>query len=154
MGRALKGVLENFELLIHLQKGKFCFHAGSWGVGEVMDISFLRREISIEFDNVSDTKEISFKNAFNILTPMCTDHFLARRFGDAEKFEAYTKLNPLDSIKLLLKDLGDMTAFEIREEMEGLVIPEEEWPKWWSSVRSKLKKDAEIIYPTFFKRIF
>jgi transcription elongation factor GreA-like protein/transcription elongation GreA/GreB family factor len=150
-GETFKGCIRNFELLIHLQKGNFCFHAGSWGVGEVMDISFLRREISIEFENVSDTKEISFKNAFKILTPMKSDHFLARRFGNPEKFEAFTRQNPLDTIKLLLKDLGDSTAFEIREEMEALIIPEEEWAKWWSSVRGKLKKDTEIVYPGSLK---
>ncbi|MCH9811190.1 transcript cleavage factor, partial [bacterium] len=140
-GDDFRGCIRNFELLIHMQKGNFCFHEGSWGVGEVMDISFLRREVSIEFENVSDVKDISFKNAFKILTVMSSEHFLARRFGDPEKFEAFAKLNPIDSIKLLLRDLGDKTAFEIREEMEGLVIPEEEWSKWWSSVRGKLKKD-------------
>jgi len=79
--------------------------------------------------------------------PISSDHFLARRFGNPEKFEDYTRANPVDSIKLLLKDLGDMTAFEIKEEMADLVIPEEEWTKWWSSVRTKLKKDTEIVYP-------
>lgn len=153
-GDTFKGCIRNFELLVHLQKGNFCFHAGSWGVGEVMDISFLRREVSIEFENVSDTKEVSFTNAFKTLSPLSSSHFLARRFGDPEKFEAFTRQNPIDAIKLLLKDLGDKTAFEIREEMEGLVIPEEEWAKWWSSVRSKLKKDTEIIYPSSLKEPF
>jgi transcription elongation factor GreA-like protein/transcription elongation GreA/GreB family factor len=149
-----QGCIRNFELLIHLQKGNFCFHTGSWGVGEVMDISFLRREISIEFDLVSDVKEISFKNAFNTLLPISADHFLARRFGDPVKFEAYTRANPVDAIKLLLKDLGDKTAFDIKEEMEGVVIAEEEWTKWWNTVRAKLKKDAEIEYPSSVKLPF
>jgi transcription elongation factor GreA-like protein/transcription elongation GreA/GreB family factor len=153
-GEAFKGCIRNFELLIHLQKGNFCLHTGGWGVGEVMDISFLRREISIEFDLVSDLKEISFTNAFHSLTPIPSDHFLARRFGNPEKFEAFTRANPIDAIKLLLKDLGEMTAFEIKEEMADLVIPEEEWTKWWSAVRTKLKKDAEIVYPETLKEPF
>jgi len=153
-GESFKGCIRNFELLIHLQKGNFCLHNGGWGVGEVMDISFLRREISIEFDLVSDLKEVSFVNAFHSLTPISSDHFLARRFGDPEKFEAFTRANPIEAIKLLLKDLGEMTAFEIKEEMADLVIPEEEWTKWWSSVRTKLKKDAEIVYPESLKEPF
>lgn len=153
-GEDFVGCIRNFELLIHMQKGNFCMHKGSWGVGEVIDISFLRREVSIEFDLVSDVKDISFQNAFKILEPISSDHFLARRFGDPEKFEAFTRANPIDSIKLLLKDLGNMTAYEIKEEMVDLVIPEEEWTKWWSSVRSKLKKDTEIIYPSSIKEPF
>jgi transcription elongation factor GreA-like protein/transcription elongation GreA/GreB family factor len=146
-GEGLQGCIRNFELLIHLQKGNFCLHNGGWGVGEVMESSLLRREVSIEFDLVSDVKNISFKNAFHSLKPISRDHFLARRFGDGEKFEAFTRANPIDAIKLLLKDMGDLTAFEIKEEMADLVIPEEEWTKWWSNVRGKLKKDGEIVYP-------
>ncbi len=153
-GEGFQGCIRNFELLIHLQKGNFCLHTGGWGVGEVMDISLLRREVSIEFDLVSDCKEVSFKNAFHSIKPISKDHFLARRFGDAEKFEAFTRANPIDSIKLLLKDMGDMTAFEIKEEMADLVIPEAEWAKWWSSVRGKLKKDAEILYPESLDKPF
>jgi transcription elongation factor GreA-like protein/transcription elongation GreA/GreB family factor len=153
-GEDFKGCIRNFELLMHLQKGNFCLHTGGWGVGEVMDISFLRREISIEFDLVAGLKEISFGNAFNILVPISSEHFLARRFGNPEKFEEFTRANPVDSIKLLLKDLGPMTAYEIREEMADLVIPEEDWTKWWSSVRSKLKKDTEIIYPKSLQEAF
>ena len=153
-GESFQGCIRNFELLIHLQKGNFCLHTGGWGVGEVMDISLLRREVSIEFDLVSDIKEVSFQNAFHNIRPISRDHFLARRFGDGEKFEAFTRANPIDSIKLLLKDMGDMTAFEIKEEMSDLVIPEEEWSKWWSSVRAKLKKDAEIVYPDSLDKPF
>ena len=60
----------------------------------------------------------------------------------------------LKYIKLLLKDLGDKTAADIKEEILDLVIPEEEWSKWWSSVRGKLKKDVEIIYPASIKEVF
>ncbi len=153
-GEGFQGCIRNFELLIHLQKGNFCLHTGGWGVGEVMDISLLRREVSIEFDLVSDVKEVSFKNAFHNIKPISKDHFLARRFGDGEKFEAFTRASPIDAIKLLLKDMGDMTAFEIKEEMADLVIPEGEWSKWWSSVRTKLKKDAEIVYPDALDKPF
>lgn len=149
-----QGCIRNFELLVLLRKGSFCMHNGGWGVGEVMDISFLRREISIEFDLVSDQKEISFKNAFAMLVPVSSDHFLARRFGDPEAFEDFARANPVDTVKLMLKDLGAMTALEIKDELLDLVIPEQDWSKWWSNVRSRLKKDGEILYPGSIKEKF
>ena len=149
-----QGCIRNFDLLVHLQKGKFCLHSGGWGVGQVIDISYLRREISIEFDLVPGLKEISFKNAFHILAPMSNDHFLARRFGDPDAFEEYAKSHSVEVIKLLLKDLGDKTATDIKDEMLDLVIHESDWSKWWSSVRGKLKKDLEVIYPVSVKEPF
>ena len=91
-----QGCIRNFELLINMTKGNFCLHLGGWGVGQVIDISYLRREISIEFDLVPGVKEVSFNNAFNILESMSKDHFLARRFGDPDAFESYAKTHSIE----------------------------------------------------------
>ncbi|MGK3946252.1 hypothetical protein ABK046_48860, partial [Streptomyces caeruleatus] len=31
-----KGAIRNFELLNHMSKGKFIYHTGGWGVGEII----------------------------------------------------------------------------------------------------------------------
>ena len=145
--RDFQGAVSNFELLCHLKPGNFVFHDSGWGVGEIMDVSFLREQISLEFDYVGGRKDLSFKNAFRTLIPISSEHFLARRFSDPDAFEAYAKEHPVDVIRMLLRDLGPKTAQEIKDELSELVIPEEEWTKWWQSVRSKLKKDPMIAIP-------
>ena len=40
-----------------------------------------------------------------------------------------------------------MNAAEIKDELIELVIPEEDWNKWWQLTRNKLKKDAKITAP-------
>ena len=45
-------VIANFELLAHMNKGNFFLHNGGWGIGEVIDVSLLREQITLEFDNV------------------------------------------------------------------------------------------------------
>lgn len=140
-------VIANFELLAHMKPGNFFLHTGGWGVGEVIDVSVLREQITLEFDNVSGNKEISFANAFKTLTPIPKDHFLAQRFGNPEAFEAFAKKNPLEVIRILLKDLGPKTAQEIKDELCDLVIPESDWAKWWQMTRTKLKKDTFIESP-------
>ena len=47
-----QGAITNFELLNHMDKGKFVFHDGGWGVGQIVDISLVREELVIEFDYV------------------------------------------------------------------------------------------------------
>ncbi|MCH9610235.1 MAG: Transcription elongation factor GreA [Chlamydiales bacterium] len=145
--RNFQGAITNFELLTHMDKGKFVFHTGGWGVGEVMDISLLQEHVLIEFEGIAAPKDLSFENAFKNLTKLPSDHFLARRFGDADKLEAEGKVDPCGLVRLMLSDLGPKTAQEIKEELEELVIPEADWTRWWQAARTKLKKDTMIQSP-------
>ena len=149
-----QAALSNFDLLIHLKKGNFVFHASGFGVGEIMDASSLRELVSIEFENTSGMKQITFTNAFRSLIPLPSTHFLARRFSDPDAFEKEAKNNPLHVLKLMLKDLGPKTAAEIKDELAELVIPEADWQKWWQNARAKLKKDTEIESPATAKDTF
>lgn len=149
-----EGAISNFELLTHMKVGNFFIHTGGWGVGEVIDVSILREQISLQFDYVAGHKDLSFTNAFKTLIPISKDHFLARRFGDPENFEAFAKKNPVETIHLLLRDLGEKTAGEIKDELCDLVIPENEWARWWQTTRTRLKKDTLIEIPEHLRGAF
>ncbi len=148
------GAISHFELLNHLHKGNFVFHTGGWGVGEIMNVSNLREQIELEFEKITGKRELSFANAFKNLIPLSSDHFLAKRFGNADAFEAEAKADPVAVIKQLLTDLGPKTASEIRDELIDYVIPEEDWAKWWQSARTKLKKVTSIEAPASAKEPF
>ncbi|AAF38898.1 transcription elongation factor GreA [Chlamydia muridarum str. Nigg] len=143
--------LRHFALLMHLCEGNFVFHQGGWGVGEIMGVSFLQQKVLVEFEGVLTAKDISFETAFRMLSPLKKDHFLARRFGDPDAFEAFARKDPVAVIECLLKDLGPKNAKEIRNELVGLVIPEEDWSRWWQSAKIKMKKDSHILAPTSSK---
>ncbi len=149
-----QGAISNYELLTHMKKGNFVFHSGGWGVGEIIDISFLREQLSIEFDYVGGKKDLSFENAFKTLIPIPDDHFLALRFGNPDELEERAKKNPVETIHILLRDLGPLTAAEIKEELCELVIPLEEWARWWQTARTKVKKDTMIETPEDIRKHF
>lgn len=142
-----QGALSNFDLLVHAVPGNFVFHSSGWGTGEIMEVSTIREQLVIEFENVSGRKHITFANAFKTLIPLTNEHFLARRFSDPDLLEKQAKENPIEVVKALLRDLGPKTAAEIKDELAELVIPEEDWQKWWQNTRSKLKKDTLISSP-------
>ncbi len=142
-----QGAISHYELLSHIEKGKFVFHTAGWGVGIILDYSLVREQICLEFDYVAGKKDISFETAFKTLVPIPDDHFLAQRFGDPDALEQKAKEDPLAVIQLLLRDLGPKTAAEIKDEICELVIPAEEWTKWWQSARSKIKKSTLIETP-------
>lgn len=142
-----QGAISNFEILNHMAKGKFMFHTGGWGVGEVVDFSLLREQLSLEFDYVPGRKDLSFATAFKTLIPIPDDHFLALRFGNPDLLEQKAREVPVDVIRMLLRDLGPKTAAEIKDELCDLVIPASEWSRWWQNTRAKIKKDTLIETP-------
>lgn len=149
-----QGALANYDLLNHMVKGKFVFHTGGWGTGEIMDVSAVREQLAVEFENVAGRKHITFANAFKTLTPLPDDNFLARRFADPDLLEKQAMEDPLAVVKILLRDLGPKTASEIKDELCELVIAEGNWIKWWQSARSKLKKDTMVETPESIKASF
>ncbi|QVL57820.1 MAG: GreA/GreB family elongation factor [Simkaniaceae bacterium] len=151
---SFQGAISNYELLTHMKKRNYVFHSGGWGVGEIIDISFLREQLELEFDYVGGKKDLSFENAFKTLIPIPNDHFLALRFGNPDELEERAKKNPVETIHVLLRDLGPSTAAEIKEELCELVIPQEEWARWWQTARAKIKKDTMIETPDQLRKPF
>lgn len=149
-----QGAIAKYDLIAHLEKGNAVFHTGGWGTGEIIDVSFVREHLIIEFENVGGRKDLSFANAFKTLIPLPNDNFLARRFLNPDQLEKEGKEDPVKLIKLLLRDLGAKSAAEIKEELCELVIPEKEWTKWWQGARAKLKKDPLIHTPDSLKEPF
>lgn len=149
-----QGALSNYDLLAHMLKGNFVFHIGGWGTGEIVDISPIREQVGIEFENISGRKYFNFTNAFKTLIPLANDSFLARRFAKADQLEQEARENPVAIIKLFLNDLGPKTAAEIKDELCDLVIPEKDWAKWWQAARAKLKKDTMVESPESLKEPF
>lgn len=149
-----QGALSNFDLLAHLDKGAFVYHESGWGVGEIMEISTVREQIGVEFENVSGVRHITFSNAFKNLVPVQKDHFRVRRFAFPDELEETAKKDPVAVVKLLLRDLGPKSAGEIKDELCDWVIPEAEWTKWWQSARGKIKKDTMIETPANVKESF
>lgn len=149
-----QGAVSNYELLSHMIKGKYVFHTGGWGVGEIIEVSVVREQLRIEFDYVPGQKDISFDSAFKTLTPIPDDHFLALRFGSPDTLEKMAKDNPAEVIRKLLSDLGPKTAAEIKDELCDLVIPAAEWVRWWQNARAKIKKDTMIQTPDELREPF
>lgn len=149
-----QGAISNYKLLSHMKAGKCVFHTGGWGTGEIIDVSTLREQLSLEFEYLAGRKHLTFKNAFKTLEPLDDDNFLARRFVNPDHLENEAKKDPVGVIKILLRDLGPLTAAEIKEEVCELVIPEKEWSKWWQNARAKIKKNTLIETPTNLKSPF
>ncbi len=142
-----QSAITHYELLNHLKKGNFVFHKTGWGTGEILDVSLIREEICLEFEFTIGKKFFSLENAMKHLIKLNDEHFLAQRFKNPDKLELIAKKKPASLIRMILKDLGNKTLQEIKDEVFDLIIPSNDWNKWWQSAKSKAKKDKKILFP-------
>ena len=149
-----QSAIRNYELLTHMKKGNYVYHSAGWGTGEIIDTSLVREELTLEFEYVIGPQQLSFEKAFKTLLPLPLDHFYSRRFGNPDQLEKEARENPGETIRLLLRDLGPKTAGEIKDELCDLVIPVEDWNRWWQTARAKIKKDTKIESPKDLKEPF
>ena len=84
-----------------MKKGNFVFHTGGWGTGEIIDVSLVREELTLEFEYVVGPQHFSFEKAFKTLLPLTPDHFYSRRFGNPDVLEKEARENPSEVIRLL-----------------------------------------------------
>lgn len=146
-GESVAGVVTAYELLEKLVEKNFVYHAGGWGTGEIIKISPIREEVTIDFENLTVPKTLSFQNAFKALIPFSQEHFLVQRFAKPDALEAFARENPVEVMRLLLQDLGPKNATEIKDLLCDVIIPEADWSKWWQGVRAKLKKETLFDVP-------
>ena len=146
--------IRNYELLTHMKKGSYVFHTAGWGTGEIIDVSLVREELVLEFEYVVGPQHIGFEKAFKTLLTLPDDHFFARRFGDPDALEKEAREHPSEVIRLLLRDLGPKTAADLKNELCDLVIPADDWNRWWQAARTKIKKDTMIESPKELKEPF
>lgn len=150
-----QGALSHFLLLNHLAKGNFVYHKAGWGVGRIIDCSFVREQISVEFEHLrGGKKDLPFKTACKSLSPLSQDHFLSLRFSSPEKLKQLAMKAPVELITKILGELGPKTASEIKDLLVGYIIEEDEYSKWWQLTRAKLKKDPFIAHPESTKEPF
>ncbi len=149
-----QSAIRNFELLTHMKKGNYVFHTGGWGTGEIIEVSLVREELTLEFEYVIGPQHFSFEKAFKTLIPLTPKHFYSRRFGEPDALEKEARESPSEVIRMMLSDLGPKTAAEIKEELCDLVIPTDDWNRWWQTARAKLKKDTKIESPKELKDPF
>lgn len=149
-----QGAISHYELISHMKNGNFVYHAGGWGTGEIVEVSPVREEIVVEFENLIGRKSLSFANAFKAVVPLQIDHFCVQRFAHPDQLEQKARENPVEVVKMMLRDLGPKTASEIKDELAELVIPEPDWTKWWQNARAKIKKDTYIETPSNLRKPF
>jgi len=129
-----------------LKPGTFCLHK-SWGFGRVREWNLLLNQIVIDFAS-KKSHPMQAQYAAENLTPLASEHFLARKATDIASVKNLARENPVALVQNILESLdGKASAQQIAEWLIGDVLTEPEWKRWWESTRRALKASGAFSIP-------
>src|SRR5438477_4923340 len=129
-----------------LKPGTFCLHK-SWGFGRVREWNLLLNQIVIDFAS-KKSHPMQAQYAAENLTPLASEHFLARKATDIASVKNLARENPVALVQNILESLdGKASAQQIGEWLIGDVLTEPEWKRWWESTRRALKASGAFSIP-------
>jgi transcription elongation GreA/GreB family factor len=134
------------EQLEKLKPGTFCLHR-SWGFGRVAEWNLLLNQIVIDFTG-KKSHPMQVQYAAENLTPLGSEHFLARKASDLPSIKKLAAEDPVAVVRSIIESLGDQaTAAQISEWLIGDVFTGAEWKRWWESTKKLLKASGTFSVP-------
>lgn len=134
------------EHLEKLKPGTFCLHR-SWGFGRVVEWNLLLNQIVIDFAG-KKSHPMQVQYAAENLTPLASEHFLARKANDLASIKKLAREDPVALVRNIIESLGgEVTAAQVGEWLVGDVLSEAEWKRWWESTKKLLKGSGVFSIP-------
>ncbi len=117
-------------------------------MGKIVDVDSIQWRLIIDFETKNaHSMDVGF--AADTLRPITADNILARKLTEPEALQTLAKENPLELIKMLMESLDSKATVEqIEKILKPVVVPEEAWKKWWSNLRSRMKKSGHYAIPS------
>ncbi len=141
--KPVKMCITNFERNIVFDTGNYVMHR-SWGVGKIVSIAEDGESIYVDFKDKKNHK-LSIQMAISSLKPLRKDHIWVQYYENPESVREMFENDLASFIKSLLKSHNNlMSVADIKAELIGKFLTNEEWSKWWQKVKQVLKKDPYI----------
>ncbi|MCB1316639.1 MAG: transcription elongation factor GreAB, partial [Leptospiraceae bacterium] len=133
--------IASFERNIVFDKGNYVNHR-TRGVGKIIEID--NDQVIVDFHE-NKGQRMSIQMAISSLQPLSQDHIWVRIYENAEEVDEIFKSDIPLFFEMLLSSFGySMTLAEIKVEIVPRFLSLEEWSKWWSRVRTQLKKEPRF----------
>ncbi len=134
----VKFAIQDFEKNIIFDKGNYAYH-NSWGLGKIDEID---GECIIISFNEKKSHSMSIKMALQSLKPVTKDHFYVMKYEEPDRMKLMFEKNFMEFFGLLIRSYGgEMLVNDIKDELIPDYVEEKNWIKWWSKVRTQIKKD-------------
>lgn len=133
--------------LDEISPDKYCVHK-NWGAGKVASWSLDTGKVTINFETNSN-QEMGIKLAMQKTEPLDGADFKAQKLEALDELRALAASNPVELLKRTIKSNGgSMKMDAIDKELMGLIIPTEQYKKWWDSAKKALRESRIAVVPS------
>ena len=139
--RTVEPCIANFERNIVFDVDNYVYHS-SRGVGKITSID--NQQVIIDFFE-NPGQRMSIQMAIHSLQPLEADHIWASHYENSKEIEELFQNDTILFLETLLSSFKNrMTTGEIKAELSSRLLKKEEWSKWWTHARNKIKKDSRF----------
>ncbi|NQT85992.1 GreA/GreB family elongation factor, partial [bacterium] len=136
------------DRLVSYEVGDYFYHASGWGVGSIASFDVLSAAAFIDFEERKGHR-VPLLTIEGIFTPLAKDSFRVLRITDSEGLRAMATADAPRLVRLVLRSYGGrITLRSLKNALSGDVIPATTWTRWWTSARTKLKRDPHVDITT------
>lgn len=140
----LREALEHWTLLRGFCPGEVIYHRNRGTVALVESFNKVEEEILVAFEGGPKT-EFPLETAEEVLQPLARDDLRAMRIRDLEGAQQFARENhPLVLRKVAQLFRGRATAPQVKETLNGTIVPIKEWAGWWKKAKAASVKDPYL----------
>jgi len=133
--------ISEFEKNIVFDKGNYVAHK-NWGVGKIIDLN--QNEITIDFKSKTNHL-MSIQMALKSLKALPKGHIWVKYHENENEMKELFKEAPVDFFVEMLNSYGNIIVMnEIKNEVIDNYLSPKDWSKWWSKIKTQLKKHPHI----------
>jgi len=140
----IAAAVEKLERFLSYREGDYFYHASGWGVGRIAGFAPLTARVTLDFES-KPGHQVPIETLETIFTRLQPDNFLVLRKTDPDRLRTLAKDDPARLVRMAVQALGGRLSLKaLRELLEGSIVPDGAWAKWWSRARTAIKRDPHI----------
>ncbi|MCB9898991.1 MAG: GreA/GreB family elongation factor [Planctomycetes bacterium] len=137
--------LEAFDRLLALLPGSPVYHATGWGEGVVVSVDLDEDHITVSFRSEVRERSMPFQTGLDVLRPLERRDLRARLLIDVDGLQHDAENDPSVLIRAVARlHKGRATSKEIKQWLEGAVIPSSGWASWWKKAKVAAAHDPYL----------
>lgn len=119
----------------------------SWGAGKVTAWSLRDKTVVVDFAD-KHGQEMDLQFVLQKTEPLQPDDFRAKKLEQVEELRHLAKIDPVELAAHVLQSHGNsMTLDAFEKEINGPVIPQAEYKKWWDNAKKIMAASKRVVVP-------
>ena len=119
----------------------------TWGAGKVVAWSLRDKTVTIDFIGKSG-QEMDLQFVMQKTESLAADDFRARKIEQIEELRQLAKSDPVELAAHLLQSHGNsMTLDAFEKEINGPVVAEADFKKWWDGAKKAMATSKRVVVP-------